>query len=176
MKKNIIAAALVASAVMSTSALAYDGTVNFNGNVTDQVCEVDMGGNSAYNVEMGTVGVNAFPVAGSLTTGRDFNIVLKNCPDSVAQNGGVAISFDGTPKDNNNAILDLTGSTATGVGVQISDRTNTVVNLRQNTAKYPIQATPAVNNLKFTARYISTTASVTAGTANAVSQFTIDYK
>ncbi|SUB69298.1 fimbrial protein [Pluralibacter gergoviae] len=52
MKKKIIAAALVASAVMSASAMASDGTVTFNGSITDETCEVTSD-SKALTVDMG---------------------------------------------------------------------------------------------------------------------------
>ncbi|MBW7981709.1 fimbrial protein [Enterobacillus tribolii] len=175
MKKNIIAAALVSSVVLSASALAADGTVNFNGEITDEVCTVDSGSKD-FTVAMGKIGTNAFSASGSLAGAKQFTITLTDCPASVANNG-VAIRFDGSQKNGDNAILDLTSaSTAQNVGIQISDAQNQVVKLYENSSKYTVQAGSVKNNLNFTARYISTAATVGAGTANAVSQFTIDYQ
>lgn len=175
MKKNIIAAALVASAVMSASALAADGTVNFNGNITDEVCTVTPG-TKDQTVDMRTWGTNAFPSAGATVTGTDFKVILTDCPASVAQKG-VAISFDGIANNGDTAVLALSDdSTATNVGIQISDSNNKVVKLREDSSKYAIQEGSVLNTLTFTARYISTAATVTAGTANAVAQFSINYQ
>lgn len=175
MKKNIIAAALVSSVVLSASALAADGTVNFNGEITDEVCTV-AAASKDFSVDMGKIGTNSFNGSGSLSGAKQFHIILTDCPASVANNG-VAIRFDGNQKNGDNAILDLTSaSTAQNVGIQLSDAQNQIVKLYENSSKYAIQAGSVENKLGFTARYISTAATVSAGTANAVSQFTIDYQ
>lgn len=50
---------------------------------------------------------------------------------------------------------------------------NSQVKLYTKSAETPIVATKA--SMQFVARYIATSATVTAGTANADSQFTVEY-
>lgn len=173
MKKNLLAVAIVASSVFSCSAFAANGTVNFTGSVTDQACTVDTTSQN-QDVVLGTVAVSSFPTAGSLAAAKTFTLVLKDCPDTVT---GAAVRFDGTQVPGDNNILALTGGadTASGIGVQISDDQNKIVPLYQDSSVYKLVST-GTNNLNFSARYISMTDKVTAGKANAVTQFTVVYQ
>lgn len=85
--------------------------------------------------------------------------------------------FDGIQVAGNDAVLALTDEpgVATGVGVQIADNNNKVINLHTDSSVYPLSSTDD-NVLGFVARYYATSATVTAGKANAVSNFTIIYQ
>lgn len=60
MKKNLLAVSALALAVMSGSALAASGDVQFLGVVTDTTCDVNPGVNGAVNsvVQLGTASTN----------------------------------------------------------------------------------------------------------------------
>jgi major type 1 subunit fimbrin (pilin) len=64
---------------------------------------------------------------------------------------------------------------ATGVGIQLTDSDNTVLPLFTESKAYPLQPGTTVNNLDFSARYIATSATVTAGPANSAASFTVNY-
>lgn len=65
---------------------------------------------------------------------------------------------------------------ATGVGIRIFNRAdNSQVKLYNDSAYTTIDGNGTAE-MKFIARYVATNAVVTAGTANADSQFTIEYK
>lgn len=149
------------------------GTVNFTGSITDVACTIDTTSQN-QDVDLGTIAVSAFPAAGSLAAAKIFTLVLKDCPDTVT---GATVRFDGTQVPGDNNILALTAGTDTagGIGVQISDDQNKVVPLYQDSSVYTLVST-APNNLNFSARYISLTDDVTAGEANAVTQFTVIYQ
>lgn len=56
MKSNLIAAAVAATILMpAASALAYDGTVNFTGEIIPSPCVVDIGTNNTMTVDLGKV-------------------------------------------------------------------------------------------------------------------------
>lgn len=175
MKKTLLAIALVASSAVASSAFASDGSVNFKGSITDAACTVDTASKN-QDVFLGDISRKAFPVAGSLAAAKKFTLVLTGCPDTVT---GAVVRFDGTQAPGDNSILALTEETdaATGVGVQISDSTGKVVPLYEDSSRYDLSSTGA-NNLEFSARYISLVGmdDVTVGPANAVTQFTIDYR
>ncbi|EMB4325089.1 fimbrial protein [Pluralibacter gergoviae] len=177
MKKKIIAAALVASAVMSASAMASDGTVTFNGSITDETCEVTSN-SKALTVDMGVAGSNSFSGKGSTSLAKPFVIELTNCPAAwTATPKDVRVNFDGDIDNGDSSILKLdSASDAKNVGIQIRDASNNVVNMQEDSSTYTVTGGPTVNKLRFTARYIATAASVGAGTANAVTQFSINYK
>jgi major type 1 subunit fimbrin (pilin) len=172
-KKNLLAVALVASSVFASSAFAADGAVNFTGTITDAACTIDTASQN-QDVFLGNIARTAFPVAGSLAAAKKFTLVLTDCPDTVT---GATVRFDGTQVSGDNTVLALTAgdSTASGVGIQISDNQNKVVPLYEDSSVYPLVST-GPNNLDFSARYISLTDSVTVGDANGVTQFTVVYQ
>lgn len=173
MKNNLLAVALMATSVFGSSAIAASGSVNFIGTITDNVCVVDAASKN-QDVQMGNIDRLEFPVAGATAAAKKFTLVLKNCPETVT---GATVRFDGTQVPGDNSVLALTAGTdtATGVGIQISDDQNKVIPLYEDSSVYDLKST-GENKLNFTARYISLTDNVTVGKANAVTQFTIDYK
>lgn len=103
-----------------------------------------------------------------------------------------AVRFDGTEAHGGDGDLkvgtpltagnpgDFTGTgqaiAATGVGIRIFNQSdNSQVKLYNDSAYTAIDAEGKAE-MKFIARYVATNATVTAGTANADSQFTVEYK
>jgi major type 1 subunit fimbrin (pilin) len=170
MKKLIIAASIIAS--VSTAAFADDGKINFIGAITDDACTVVNDVSSPLKVTLGTVSSKAFQGAGSTAAAIDFTIALKNCPMSMTS---AKVRFDGTADSNVNTLLALTQETgvATGVGIQLKDKNKLVVPMKTDSSSYAL--TVGDNNLDFEASYYATAATVTAGPANATSNFTIIY-
>ncbi|WP_431225195.1 fimbrial protein [Serratia sp. L9] len=173
MNKNLIAVAVLAASAFSTSVFAEDGKVNFSGTIIPQGCEVTADTVNQI-VDLGKVSVTSFPSSGATAGSKDFSLKLKNCPTTIT---AATVRFDGIQVPGNNSILALTdeANVATGVGIQIADNQNKVINLHQDSNEYPLVST-GENILKFVARYVSTSATVTAGPANAVSNFTIVYQ
>jgi major type 1 subunit fimbrin (pilin) len=172
MKKNITGLALLVASVISTSAFAIDGTINFKGSVISNPCTVSAASKS-LDVEMGKIGTTAFPTSGSLSAAQKFTIVLTGCPTTVTS---AKVRFDGTQVEGDNSVLAIASGIgkAVGVGIKLYDKDDNQINLYQNTASYPL--TSASNNLDFKARYISLTNLVTAGAAEGAAQFTIIYQ
>ena len=178
MKLNLITGALVlSSTIMASQVFASDGTVHFRGEVIDSTCEVTAD-TKDQSVDLGKVNRTAFTVAGSTAAPTAFHIDLEKCPDGTEAadgNGDLAI---GDPL-NTTTPGDYTGTepapiTATGVAIRIYNKAdNSQVKLYTKSAETPIVATKA--SMQFVARYIATSATVTAGTANADSQFTVEY-
>lgn len=171
MKKNLIVAALV-TGVLSASAFADDGKINFVGAITDDACTVVNNMSNPLTVTLGTVSSAAFTAAGSTAAPTKFTIALTGCPATMTS---AKVKFDGTADTNVNTILQLTQETgvATNVGIQLMDKANVVVPLYTASSAYALAA--GANNLDFTARYYATAAAVTAGPANSTSNFTIVY-
>ncbi|QGH63263.1 fimbrial protein [Serratia proteamaculans] len=181
MKKTLLATSLAVTAFLSaSSAFAADGIVNFTGSITDTACKVDMGASSTLAVPMGKISTTSFSGAGSTAAASKFSLQLKSCPAATT----ATVKFDGIAANGDDKVLALTAGTgiATGVGVQITDKDGNAVPLQGNSGSYDLKAGDAndplkdvTNNLDFTARYIATAATVTAGTANATANFTINY-
>lgn len=180
MNKNILSTTIVASFVLCTSlsATASDGTVNFTGNIIDSACVVDLGsaGATSMDVIMGNVNKSVFTGVGSTggSSATKFNLVLKDCPDTIKT---ATVKFDGISYKNDNTVLALTAEdgVAEGVAIQLSDKSG-VLPLYTASATYDLESgKDKENTLDFYARYIQTEDKVTAGTANSIATFTVNY-
>lgn len=176
MKKNLIAVAVLASSVFAvTAAAAADGQVDFVGKITDDACVVTNNPSSPLRVDLGEVATTSFnvggvPTAGVKSSATNFTIKLTGCPTAATQ---AAVKFDGIAVSGDNTVLALTAGGATGVGIQLSDDANAVVPLFTASKSYPLVV--GSNDLKFVARYISTSATIGSGVANSTASFTLNY-
>ncbi|WP_447867682.1 fimbrial protein [Rahnella bonaserana] len=173
MKKNIIAAAIAVSAILSASnAFSAAGQVHFTGEIIDAGCDVVNNVSNPLEVVLGRVAKSEFTQSGDTAGAQDFTIQLINCPVTSST---ARISFDGDALANDPQYLQLTqvAGVAQGVGIQLSDIAG-VLPLRQPSAYYNVLAAPAVNNLVFTARYKSV-GTVVPGPADAVASFSVLY-
>jgi type 1 fimbria pilin len=180
MKKVTFAkcAALVVAGVLSQGAsAAADGTINFTGEITDQICSVSANSQNMI-VPLGKVSKSVFgTTAGAKSTPAHFKIDLLNCP---AGSNGAHVTFQGTANSVNSKLLRINNAgevgvlAATGVGVELSDSTGTPFALGSESPRYPLGE--GDNSLKFQAAYVSTGTAVTVGPANATAQFTVSYK
>ncbi|KJQ38561.1 fimbrial protein [Enterobacter bugandensis] len=170
--------------------MASDGIIHFRGEVVDTTCEVTSD-TAGQTVNIGKVGKTAFTGIDSTASVKDFHIRLDKCPTTYTQ---AAVRFDGTEdKDTigkgylaiGTPVVGDTGTdgtftggdtavAATGVAIKLYNlKDDTAVPLYGNSAYSPITAGKA--DLGFKAKYVQTLATVTPGTANADSQFTIEY-
>lgn len=169
----VIASVLCCSA--STFAASNgEGQINFTGEIMDASCDVVNGVDAPLDVTLGKVSKDAFTGTGSTAASTRFSIELTNCPDTVT---AASITFGGTPSTDNSNVLGLTqdANVASGVGVQLLDASGSPVDLFTPSESYTLQSGTAVNDLGFIARYIQTSDTLTPGTANAVSTFTVVY-
>lgn len=175
MKKILCVTTLVAMGLgLSANALAEDGTVNFKGELTTDACQVVNNMSNPAQVDLGKVAKTSFPTVGATAAAKKFTLVLKNCPPGVS---AATVAFNGNAENGDNRVLALTQETdvATGVGVQISDVSQTVMSLGVPSQSYPLVSV-VDNNLDFVARYVSTQSDVTPGPANSVATFDISYQ
>ncbi|MCW6025649.1 type 1 fimbrial protein [Serratia marcescens] len=172
MKKTFLAVMMAGSTLMAINAAhAADGTVKFTGNITADACTVDTASKN-QTVVLGDVATTSFAAAGDKSSPTPFQIKLTNCPANVDH---VQVKFDGTSDAVNSDLLKLdAGQTATNVGIEIADSTATAIPLHTASPSYPV--TDGTATLNFVGRYVSTAASVGAGSANGTSQFTINYQ
>lgn len=172
MKKTFLAVMMAGSMMaMAGMANASDGTVKFTGNITDDTCTVDSA-SANQTVVLGDVGSNSFATAGATSSAQKFEIKLTDCPD-----GNVGIVFGGTGDAANTDLLALdSGMTAKGVGVRINNADGSQVKLNDTgSATRVVVAADGSATLHYVGQYQSTVANVSAGTANATSQFTVLY-
>ncbi|EFE10418.1 fimbrial protein [Citrobacter youngae] len=174
MEKRILAvatAAVLFSALSCGIANAADGQIKFTGSLTADACKVDTT-SADQTVSMGKVAISAFTDGqGTKASPTKFSLKLTDCPDTVTS---AVVKFDGNADASNTDLLALdSDSDAAGVGIEIADNTGAAIPIHQASTAYPLAV--GDNTLEFVARYVSDTATVTAGAANATSDFTINY-
>jgi major type 1 subunit fimbrin (pilin) len=169
MKKLVIAVSIAVASL--SSAFADDGKINFTGVITDDACTPVNDVSNPLEVPMGTVSSKAFSTTQTANPHK-FSILLKDCPLAATS---AKVTFDGTADSNVPSVLALTqvAGVATNVGIQITDKQNVVVPLYTESSAYPL--TVGDNSLDFVARYYKTGTTVTAGPADATTNFTIVY-
>lgn len=101
-----------------------------------------------------------------------FTINLEDCGSTP----GVKVSWNGTPHTSDSGLFALTaGSTATNVGVELLDWNRKRIAPGYITPSYGFKpGTPGVA-IPFYARYVRVGGNVTAGTANSMATFRLDY-
>ncbi|HHQ6627924.1 TPA: fimbrial protein [Serratia fonticola] len=101
-----------------------------------------------------------------------FTINLEDCGPTP----GVKVSWSGTPHASNNGLFALTaGSSATNVGVELLDWSRKRIAPGYTTPVYGLTANASSVSIPFYARYMRAGGAVTAGTANSMATFTLDY-
>ncbi|AZC31143.1 fimbrial protein [Pseudomonas chlororaphis] len=173
MKKSLTAVALLTGCAFAGMANAADGTINFIGNITDAACTVTA--NTAnQTVTLGTVQSSALNSVGATAAPTRFNIVLTSCPANV---NNATIKFDGPANPANSSLLALTNTAgvATGVGIGLYEQDAVTQIPVGGTSASQALSTTADTTFNFIAKYVATNATVVAGSANAVSDFTVTY-
>ena len=174
MKKMFVIASMAAAISMSAASVYAGGAgqVNFAGTITDAGCTITNTVSNPLNVKLGTYSSKEFTKSGDTTAKSSFKISLSDCPDTVTK---ASVIFDGTPDSNNTTLLKLTqdDGVATGVAIQLYDISGAELPLFTASKSYTLAS--GTNDLSFMAAYKSTAATVTAGPANAVANFSISY-
>lgn len=164
-------ALLVSSLILTSQAFAANGNgiVHFTGEIIDSTCEVSTG-TKDQTVDLGKVNKSTFTDVGSTASVQAFQIDLVNCPQTYKKANA---RFDGT--EDGDGYLKLNNGGATGVAIAIYNRADNTLLKLYNQSKTADISAEGTASLPFMARYISTSSTVTAGLANADSEFTISY-
>lgn len=153
---------------------ANDGKINFNGTISNVACVIDS--NSAnMTVNMGTISRSAFSSIGAVASPTRFDILIRNCPDSV---NAVSVAFIGEVDEVNPSLLKLAGgSGAAGIGIALYEAdSSTLIPLNMNSREYPIDGTKMENKLTYISKYMSTSNQINSGSAESLVDFTISYR
>ena len=167
-------AGLAFAGMLSQAAVAADGMINFNGQIVDTPCSISPASQN-MTVPLGNVRRDLFTAVGVKATPARFNIDL-NCGASAK---GATVTFNGVPDANviddlRVGVGEVAGAAATGIAIELGDSAGTKIGLGSESGQYTL--VQGDNPLKFQAVYVQTLPAVTVGTANAVSQFTVNYK
>lgn len=160
--------------LISTGYASTIGTVNFNGRILADSCEIATGDEGeVVNVLLGDVEKNVMAAIGSASEPKDFSIKLINCDLGQA----VQLRLNGTSVEGYKSLLALTEKlgSAKGVGIGITEKdVQKPLEMNSLTGARSAVAEKGDITFGFTAAYI-TYAAVTAGNADAVATFDIVY-
>lgn len=171
-KNKIVVSLFMACSAFSTIGNAADGTINFTGTITDAACTITPG-SANQTVTLGTVSASALANIGDAAAPTAFNIVLTNCPATALS---ATVKFDGPTDGNNSSLIALTRSAGTADGVAIGIYEGNATTLIPVGSPSDSKTLSPTDNITFNffAKYVAT-AAVVAGSANAVSDFTVVY-
>lgn len=171
-----MAIGLALSLASTTSVFAAsDNTITFQGEVTDQTCDVTINGNTASPVVLlPTVSISDF--ASSTTAGATtFEVGVSGCAVDSTSDRDVSTVFIGN-QVTSSGNLGNTG-TAGNVDIQILDSTDKVIDFTSNfTADNDLKITAGQDSASatYTAQYYSS-ATPTAGNVTASLQYAVTY-
>jgi major type 1 subunit fimbrin (pilin) len=181
MKKTLLAAIMVPTLFVASQSFADEGdgpvpinvnggVVQFSGSIVNSPCSISTGTES-QTVELGQYRAADFTEIGDTSPATGFNITLKDC--SVETYGTVAVTFNGNAVSNDTLAVE---GGADGVGIQIVKDGKTLSVNGEGSSEPTNIVEGADNNIYFQAQYVSLAKTVTAGAANAVADFVLNYK
>lgn len=169
--------------VVPTPVTVDGGKINFSGSIVATPCAVDSD-SDGQTVKLGQVPANHFTAADMTTSPVPFTIKLTGCKLNADTSGSAytsaAITFRGTTVADKSSVLALASASgsgdtvATNVGIQILQSGKPlIIDGSSSATKQTLLA--GSNSLDFSAEYIATSASVTAGSANSSIDFQVTY-
>lgn len=178
--KSVVAASLMAAGMMSAAqaATTAGGVVHFKGQIVNTACAISAGSTDQI-VNLGTYRSANFKDVGDVSSSVPFNIQLEDCDTEVSK--AVTIAFNGPSDATDNTVLSVSNigggsGAASGVGIEISDSLGKVMKPDGSNFSSPHTLNDGSNTVNFTARYKSTSATVTPGQADADAVFTMQYQ
>ncbi len=170
--KILLSALAFATSLVAQQALAANGVINFTGEIVKSACDVTSGSKN-IDVQLGKWPTTALASAGQTTSPQSFKINVTNCDA-----GNYTVRLDGTAVDSgaNSDLLAVTGG-ATNVGIQVTGLNNKVVPLNKAlTDGYTFTSDSQGNGVADLKAFYKATGAATEGQANAVANFSIEYK
>lgn len=178
-KKTFALSLGLATALGGASAFANTGTINFEGQITNSTCPIEVvnpGDGAVGNlVKMGSIETSRFTAIGQELSGKSFALrVNDNGSCGLTGTDDVAkVTFNGTADAGGQYFaVTPTSDGATGVAIVIKDKTGSPLAPGAESAPYDL-IEAGTTDMLFNAYYRSLTASVGAGTASADIQFIV---
>lgn len=177
MKKQLLSALIAAGVIaISQNAMAADGTITFNGNITAQTCTINGNGSGTkdFTVTLPTVSSSTLASPGQTAGRTPFNIALTNC---TAGSSTVHTFFEAGPTTDTTT-GNLTVSGATNVQLQLLNSDFTAIkagfaDASQNSKSVAIASGSAT--LPYYVQYVAT-GTAGPGVANSSVLYTIAYQ
>lgn len=150
---------------------ATNVTLNIQGNIYDTTCQVDSASQNMV-VNLGQAISGDFKSVGDTGSWVNFDLKLSNCPPTLSL---ATITVDGQ-RDTLHPFKFANTGTATGVALELADRTDTIVLAPQASFNAVIDTQTHTADFPMAARYYATSMPVTAGTFSSVVQATFTYQ
>lgn len=179
MKTKALSIFGLALAIVTMPAVAFNGVITINGEVTAGTCAIAVnGGTASATVTLPTVSTNALGSIGQTAGATGFNLALTSCPTT----GSVRAYFENIGVEqtsgnlSNKAVASGGKNPAQNVEVQILSANSTPIDLRTNTGNNVLVNFSATGGatLYYSAQYIATGA-VGAGLVSADLIYSLDY-
>ena len=171
--KQILLAGVAAGA--ANMAMAAN-VITFEGNILENTCQVEVGGQTSPTITLPDVGKNAFAQAGDTAGATPFTVSLTGC--TVDPNDSVQVRFIANkPAGQYLGIENVVGS-ATNVVIQLleGDAAGTAITFTNGIGATSPQTTNAgTASFPLTARYRATAVPVDAGTVTAIANYEVIY-
>ncbi|MBW1213786.1 fimbrial protein [Pantoea allii] len=168
---------LISATLVSGQAFANsDNTINFQGEVSDETCSVNVNGNnSAPLVLMPTVGVNELDASGKVAGKTDFSVAISGCTGSTNSTRVSTVFIGNNVSDTGN--LKNSGN-AENVEIQLLDPTGAEINLTSTyigDGDLTLSSGETEKSATYAAQYLATDVA-TAGTVSASLQYAVTYQ
>ncbi|ARP80174.1 hypothetical protein CAL12_04570 [Bordetella genomosp. 8] len=165
----------VALVMTAGSAHAYDGTINFSGQIVSQTCTVVLPGGSAIDVTLPSVSEQSLAESGKTAGAHAFQISLTECEAGQK----VRAYFEMGPSvDPETMMLKNTapaGSAAKNVEVALTDVNGNLIPVGFTQTQAPVTVDTSGNaTLTYVAEYYAVDAAAAGGVTSTVN-FTIEY-
>ncbi|WP_287877094.1 fimbrial protein [Aquitalea sp.] len=184
MKKLIALASTVAMAAIASNAYAYDGTVNFKGNISNVTCTiVAAGGSTIGTVTLPTVTQSALKAVGDTAGTTQFSIQLSNCSGTPAPTKAAAW-FESGPEVNaaGRVLTSVAGTPTEALSIAIYNMgRSTPIVIGQGDGSLgssgsPFDITAAGTTLKYQAKYYAEKTGIPVGAVEGKVNYTIQYE
>lgn len=190
--------AVATAGIITTSAIAADGKIEFTGEITAASCSATAGagtgitgnkGAAVIAVGLGKVSIDSLKSVGTtpIVSGTPININL-DCGNTATGLTTVKVKFDpysgSGVDDRNNALLKIAPGGASGVGIGIFAANNTMLNLAAGDSFDSAlittgagETTKYTANLNMRAAYVANgEATIVPGAANGTLPYTLTYQ
>ncbi|WP_145515786.1 fimbrial protein [Yersinia aleksiciae] len=171
---NLLIAA-IAGVFIAQSAIAADGTITINGQITDTTCGIAVNnGTKDATVTLPTVSASALSTINSVAGTTPFNIVLSGCTGTT-MNNAYAYFEPGAKVETATGRLNSDG-TATGVQVRLLNKNSAPILVGSASQGGVVEdITGGGATLNYYAQYYANNAAVGAGTVITQVDYTIVY-
>lgn len=170
MTKPSLIVILFSNLVSVSPGWAYDVLINVSGNITGNTCTISASSEN-IKVKMGVNTSRQFSSVGDTGAKIPFSVELEDCGASFT---GVKVMFSGDADTQNATLLKIAEGGSSGLAIQLLDSEESILPVNTWSPLYGDSGNSSVA-MNFYARYMTTALPVTAGDADAVATFLLEY-